>query len=285
MRNKMREIKTSDITQTVADLCLEANYILGEDVISALKQALEVEESQEGREVISQLLENAEVARKELVPLCQDCGTAIVFLEIGQDVHITGGALGEAIEEGVRRGYSQGSLRKSMVKQPFSSRKNTGDNTPPVIHTEIVPGENLKITVMTKGCGAENMSQLVMLNPGEGQQGIVDAVVQTVSNAGGNACPPIVVGLGIGANVEKAMLLAKKALLRPVYELNVDPEIADLELETLGRVNDLGIGPMGYGGRITALAVHAEVMPTHIGGLPVAVNLQCHSGRHKTKVL
>lgn len=235
--------------------------------------------------MISQLLENAGVARSEHVPLCQDCGTAVVFLEIGQDVHIIDGVLGEAIEEGVRQGYTRGNLRKSIVNQPFSARKNTGDNTPPVIHTEIVPGENLKITVMTKGCGAENMSRLVMLNPGEGQRGIVNAVVQTVSSAGGNSCPPIVVGLGIGADIEKAMLLAKKALLRPVYELNTDPEIADLELEALGRVNDLGIGPMGYGGRITALAVHAEVMPTHIGGLPVAVNLQCHSGRHKTKVL
>jgi fumarate hydratase subunit alpha len=281
----MREIKTIDITKAVAELCQEANCVLGEDVISALKQALEVEESQEGREVISQLLENAEVARTEQVPLCQDCGTAIVFLEIGQDVHIIGGALGEAIEEGVRQGYKQGSLRKSIVARPFTARKNTGDNTPPIIHTEIVSGESLKITVMSKGCGAENMSRLVMLNPGEGQKGIVNAVVQTISNAGGNACPPVVIGLGIGANVEKAMLLAKKALLRPVYELNIDPEIADLELEALGRVNDLGIGPMGYGGRITALAVHAEVMPTHIGGLPVAVNLQCHSGRHKTRIL
>jgi fumarate hydratase subunit alpha len=281
----MREIKTIDITKAVTELCQEANCVLGEDVISALNQALEVEESQEGREVISQLLENAEVARTEQVPLCQDCGTAIVFLEIGQDVHIIGGALGEAIEEGVRQGYKQGSLRKSIVTRPFTARKNTGDNTPPIIHTEIVSGESLKITVMSKGCGAENMSRLVMLNPGEGQKGIVNAVVQTISNAGGNACPPVVIGLGIGANVEKAMLLAKKALLRPVYELNIDPEIADLELEALGRVNDLGIGPMGYGGRITALAVHAEVMPTHIGGLPVAVNLQCHSGRHKTRVL
>lgn len=281
----MREIKTIDITQTIAELCQEANFELGEDVVSALKQALEVEESREGRDVITQLLDNAEVARAEKVPLCQDCGTAIVFLEIGQDIHIVGGPLNEAIEEGVRQGYIKGSLRKSMVNKPLSIRKNTGDNTPPIIHTEIATGDKLKITVMTKGCGAENMSRLIMLNPGDGLQGIVNAVIQTVSDAGGNACPPMVVGLGIGANVENAMLLAKKALLRPVYELNDDPEIADLELEALGRVNDLGIGPMGYGGRITALAVHAEVMPTHIGGLPVAVNLQCHSGRHKTKIL
>jgi fumarate hydratase subunit alpha len=230
-------------------------------------------------------LENAVVAKAERVPLCQDCGTAVVFLEIGQDVHITGGELNTAIEEGVRQGYKKGSLRKSMVNQPFSKRKNTQDNTPPVIHIDLVPGDKLKITVMAKGCGAENMSRLVMLNPGDGVEGIVDAVLRTVGEAGGNACPPIVVGLGIGANAEKAMLLAKKSLLRPVYELSNDSEVADLELEVLGRVNDLGIGPMGYGGRITALAVHAEVSPTHMGGLPVAINLQCHSSRHMEKVL
>jgi fumarate hydratase subunit alpha len=281
----MREITASEITKTVANLCQEANYVLGEDAISALKQALEVEESILGREIISQLLENAEVAKKERVPLCQDCGTAIVFLEIGQDVHIIGGALNTAVEKGVRQGYKKGSLRKSMVKQPFSKRKNTQDNTPPVIHIDLVPGDKLKITVMAKGCGAENMSRLMMLNPGDGVKGIVDAVLRTVGEAGGNACPPIVVGLGIGANMEKAMLLAKKSLLRPVYELSNDSEVADLELEVLGRVNDLGIGPMGYGGRITALAVHAEVLPTHMGGLPVAINLQCHSSRHMEKIL
>ncbi len=281
----MREIKADEIAESVATLCQEANYVLGDDVIVALKQALEVEESMVGREIINQLLENAKVAKQERVPLCQDCGTAIVFLEVGQDVHISGGELAKAIEEGVGKGYKEGYLRKSMVNRPYTTRKNTQDNTPPVIHTEIVPGDSLKITVMTKGCGAENMSRLVMLNPGEGTKGIVNAVIRTVGEAGGNACPPMVVGLGIGANAEKEMLLAKKSLLRPVYELNNDPETADLELEVLGRVNDLGIGPMGYGGRITALAVHAEVSPTHIGGLPVAINLQCHSARHKEKVL
>jgi fumarate hydratase subunit alpha len=281
----MREIKAGDIGESVATLCQEANCILGDDVIAALKLAMEVEESMVGREIISQLLENAAVAKAERVPLCQDCGTAVIFLEIGQDVHISGGKLAEAIEGGVRKGYKEGYLRKSMVNKPISVRKNTQDNTPPVIHTEIVPGDSLKITVMTKGCGAENMSRLVMLNPGDGVKGIVNAVIRTVGDAGGNACPPMVVGLGIGANAEKAMLLAKKSLLRPVYELSADPETADLELEVLGRVNDLGIGPMGYGGRITALAVHAEVSPTHIGGLPVAINLQCHSSRHKEKVL
>jgi len=281
----MREIVASEITKSVAKLCQEANYVLGEDVILALKQALEVEESILGREIISQLLENAVVARKERVPLCQDCGTAVVFLEIGQDVHITDGDLKTAIEEGVRQGYQRGSLRKSIVDHPFSDRKNTQDNTPPVVHIDLVPGDKIKITVMAKGCGAENMSRLVMLNPGDGVLGIVEAVLRAVGEAGGNACPPIIVGLGIGANMEKAMLLAKKSLLRPVYELNTDPEVADLELEVLGRINDLGVGPMGYGGRITALAVHAEVSPTHIGGLPVAINLQCHSARHKEKVL
>ncbi len=281
----MREIAAGEIANSVAKLCQEANYVLGEDVILALKQALDVEESILGREIISQLLENAAVARKERVPLCQDCGTAVIFLEIGQDVHIMGGDLKSAVEEGVRQGYTKGSLRKSMVNQPFSTRKNTQDNTPPIVHVDLVPGDKIKISVMAKGCGAENMSRLMMLNPGDGVSGIVDAVLRTVGEAGGNACPPIVVGLGIGANMEEAMLLAKKSLLRPVYELNTDSEIADLELEVLGRVNDLGIGPMGYGGRITALAVHAEVLPTHIGGLPVAVNLQCHCARHKEKVL
>ena len=281
----MREITAGDVTQVVTELCQESNYMLGEDVISALKQALEVEESLEGRDVINQLLENAEVAKTEHMPLCQDCGTTIVFLEIGQDIHISGGDLCNSIAEGVRRGYDRGRLRKSMVSRPFSARLNTGDNTPPIIHTEIVPGNSFKVSVMAKGCGAENMSRLIMLNPGVGIKGVVDAVLKTVSEAGGKACPPLVVGLGIGANMEKAMFLAKKALLRPVYELNEDLEIADLELETLGRINDLGIGPMGYGGRITALAVHAEVMSTHIGGLPVAINLQCHSARHKEKVL
>jgi len=281
----MRDIALLDITQTVAELCQESNYILGEDVISALKQAIEVEESMTGRDVLRQLLENADVAKKEQLPLCQDCGTAVIFLEMGQDIHIHGGDLNEGISEGVRQGYKHGFLRTSIVNNPFSTRINTGDNTPPVVHIEIVPGDKLKISVMTKGCGAENMSRLFMLNPGQGTQGIIKAVLDTVGDAGGKACPPIVVGLGIGANMEKAMFLAKKALLRPVYELNNDPEVANLELDVLSHLNDLGIGPMGYGGRITALAVHAEVMPTHIGGLPLAINLQCHSARHKEKIL
>ena len=281
----MREIEASTITQVIVQLCQEANFVLGEDVIAALKQAQQTEESPEGREVLSQLLENARIAKQEHIPLCQDCGTAVVFLEIGQETHITGGDLYTAVEEGVRQGYSQGYLRKSMVSQPFSARINTRDNTPPVIHTEIVPGDQVKIIVMPKGGGAENMSKLAMLKPGDGRQGIIDLVVRTVDEAGGNPCPPLIVGLGIGATAEGAMLLAKKALLREVAKPNPDPEIAELEKEILARINALGIGPLGFGGRITALAVQAEVMPTHIASLPVAVNLQCHSARHKEAVL
>jgi fumarate hydratase subunit alpha len=281
----VREIKASEITKAVARLCQEANFELGEDVLSALKKAQKTEESPLGREVLSQLIENARIAQEERLPLCQDCGIAVVFLEIGQDTHISGGDLYAAVEEGVRRGYSEGYLRKSMVNKPFSDRINTRDNTPPVVHAEIVAGERLKIVVLSKGGGAENMSRLAMLKPNDGREGIIELVVRTVDDAGGNACPPLIIGVGIGGTAEQAMLLAKKALLRKVAEPNPDPEIAELEKEVLARVNALGIGPMGYGGSITALAVHAEVMPAHIGSLPVAVNLQCHSTRHKEAVL
>ena len=280
----MREIKASAITQAVARLCQEANFELGEDVLAALKKAHKTEESPLGKEVLSRLLENARIAQEEKIPLCQDCGTAVVFLEIGQDVHISGD-LYAAVEEGVRQGYTQGYLRQSIVRQPFSARINTRDNTPPVTHVEIVPGDKLKITVMSKGAGAENMSRLAMLKPGDGKQSIIDLVAKTVDEAGGNACPPLIIGLGIGGTAEKAMLLAKKALSRKVAEPNPDPEVAQLEKEILAQVNALGIGPLGFGGRTTALAVHAEVMPTHIASLPVAVNLQCHSARHKEAVL
>jgi len=280
----MREIKASAITQAIAQLCQEANFELGEDVLAALKKALKTEESPLGKEVLSQLIENAWIAKEEQIPLCQDCGIAVVFLEIGQEVHINGD-LNAAVEEGVRRGYTQGYLRKSVVAKPFSARINTKDNTPPVIHTEIVPGDRLKITPMSKGAGAENMSKLAMLKPSDGRQGIIDLVVRTVDEAGGNACPPLIIGLGIGGTAEKAMLLAKKALLRKPAEPNPDPEVAQLEKEILNRVNALGIGPLGFGGTTTALAVHAEVIPAHIASLPVAVNLQCHSARHKEVVL
>ena len=281
----MRDIEASAITQAVAQLCQEANYELGDDVLSALNQAQQTEESPLGREVLSQLLENARIAREKVFPLCQDCGTAVVFLEIGQEVHIIGGDLYTAVAEGVRQGYTQGYLRKCMVRQPFSARINTNDNTPPVIHTEIVPGSRVKIIVMPKGGGAENMSRLAMLKPGDGRQGVIDQAVRTVDEAGGNPCPPLIIGLGIGGTAEQAMLLAKKALLRSVARPNPDPEIAELEQEILERINALGIGPMGFGGRITALAVQAEVMPAHIASLPVAVNLQCHNARHKEAIL
>ena len=281
----MREIEASAITQAVAQLCQQANFELGDDVLAALKQAEHTEESPLGREVLSQLLENARIAKQERVPLCQDCGTTVVFLDIGQETHIVGGDLYPAVAEGVRQGYTQNYLRPSIVSQPLSTRINTKDNTPPVIHTEIVPGDQVKIIVMPKGGGAENMSRLAMLKPGDSRQGVINFAVRTIDEAGGNPCPPVIIGLGIGATSEKAMLLAKKALLRQVAKPNPDPEIAKLEKEILSRVNNLGIGPLGFGGRTTALAVHAEVMPTHTASLPVAVNLQCHSARHKEAIL
>ncbi len=281
----MREIKTKDITQAVARLCQQANFELGEDVLSALKKVQQSEESPLGKEVLSQLIENARIAHEERLPLCQDCGTTVVFLEIGQNAHISGGDLYAAVAEGVRLGYTQGYLRKSIVNKPFSDRINTGDNTPPVIHTEIVPGEKLKIMLMPKGGGAENMSILAMLKPDAGRQGIIDLVVKTVSEVGGNPCPPLIIGLGIGGTAEKSMLEAKKALLRLVGSPNPAFEVARLEREVLAGVNALGIGPLGLGGTTTALAVHAEVMPAHIASLPLAINLQCHSARHKEVVL
>jgi fumarate hydratase subunit alpha len=281
----MREIRAAEITKTVSSLCQEANFGLGEDVLTALKKALKTGESPLGREVLTQLIENAGVAGDERVALCQDCGTTVVFLEIGQDAHISGGNLNTAVEEGVRQGYDQGYLRKAVVKQPFSARINTKDNTPPVIHTEIVPGDKLRITVLPKGAGAENTSRLAMLLPNDGQEGIINTVVRAVEEAGGNACPPLVIGVGVGGTADKAMLLAKKALLRKVGQPSPDPETAALEKSILARVNELGIGPMGYGGSTTALSVHIEVWPTHIGSLPVAVNLQCHSARHKEAIL
>ncbi|MDP6043825.1 MAG: fumarate hydratase [Dehalococcoidales bacterium] len=281
----MREIKAAEITKAVARLCQQANFELGDDVLAALKEAQRNEASSLGREILGQLIENAGIAQQESLPLCQDCGVAVVFLEVGQDVHVTGGDLSAAVIEGVRWGYTQGYLRKSMVNQPFSARKNTGDNTPPVIHTEIVPGNRLKISYMAKGAGSENMSRLAMLKPAEGREGLIEFVVRTVDEAGANACPPLVIGLGIGATAEGAMRLAKKALLRRIGEPNPDLETVELESELLSRINGLGIGPLGLGGSITALAVQAEVRPTHIASLPVAVNIQCHSARHGEVVL
>ena len=277
----MREIKASAITETVAQLCQQANFALGEDVLAALKSAQQTEESPLGKEILHQIVENAQIAERKTLPLCQDCGTAVIFLEIGQEAYIVDGDLHTAVTEGVRQGYTQGYLRKSMVSQPFSVRKNTKDNTPPVIHTEIVPGDRIRVVCLPKGGGSENMSKLAVLKPGEGREGIIDLVVRTVEEAGANPCPPLIVGLGIGGTAEEVMLIAKKALLRPVGKPNPDSEVAELEQELLSRLNGLGIGPMGLGGSTTALAVHAEVRPTHITSLPVAINFQCHSARHK----
>ena len=281
----MREIQAGNITSTVARLCKEANYFLEEDVLAALRRARDEEESPVGRQVLDQVLQNAEIAASEEIPLCQDCGLAVVFLEVGQDVQVTGGDLTEAINEGVRQGYSDGYLRKSAVRQPFSARVNTKDNTPAIIHTEVVPGDRLKIIVAPKGGGSENMTRFTVLKPAQGRQGVVDFVVNAMEEAGSNPCPPTIVGVGIGGTADKAMLLAKKALLRKVGEPSPDPEVADLERDILERINSSGIGPGGVGGRITSLAVHVETFPAHIASLPVAVNPQCHSARHKEAVL
>ena len=281
----MRAINVKKITSVVARLFQEACYHLPEDVLDSLKQAREVEESPVGREVLDRMLENTDVSAEGEFPLCQDTGMAVVFLELGQEAHIIGGDLHKAINEGVRQGYHEGYLRKSIVRQPFSARINTKDNTPAIIHTDIVLGDRLKISVMPKGGGGENMSRLAMLYPAQGRQGIIDFVVKTVDAAGGNPCPPIIIGIGIGGTAEKTLMLAKKALLRKVGQPHPDGEVAELEKEVLKRVNKLGIGPMGYGGRITALAVHAEVIPAHIASLPAAVNLQCWCARHKEAII
>lgn len=281
----MREIKAEEVTSTVARLCKEANYYLGEDVLAALGRARKAEESPIARQVLDQIIENASIAASEEMPLCQDCGLAVVFIEQGQDVHITGGDLYEAVNAGVRQGYADGYLRKSVVRQPFSARANTKDNTPAIIHVEVVAGDKLKITVAPKGGGSENMSRFTVFKPAQGRPAVVDFVVNAVDEAGGNPCPPLVVGVGIGGTAEKAMFLAKKSLLRRVGEPSSDPEVAELEGELLGRINGTGIGAGGVGGRITALAVHVETFPAHIASLPVAVNIQCHSARHKEAVL
>jgi len=281
----MKEIKAKDVTSTVARLCKEANFFLGEDVLAALRKAREEEESPVARQTLDQILENADIAAREEMPLCQDCGLAIVFLQVGQEIHVSGGDLYQAVDEGVRQGYAEGYLRKSAVRQPFSARVNTRDNTPAIIHTEIVPGDRLKITVAPKGGGSENMSRFAVLKPAQGRQGVVDFVVSAVEEAGSNPCPPTIVGVGIGGSAEKAMILAKRALLRTVGEPSPDPEVAELEKELLQRINETGVGSGGVGGRITSLAVHVETFPAHIASLPVAVNLQCHSARHKEAVL
>jgi fumarate hydratase subunit alpha len=281
----LRKIDAKEITAAVSRLSREANFSLPDDVLAALKKARETEESAEGKDVLQKLVENAAIASDEKIPICQDCGVAQVYLEIGQDLSISGGDLYEAVQEGVRQGYREGYLRKSMVIHPFAHRTNTGDNTPAVIHTDIVAGDRLKIVFVPKGAGSENMARLFMLNPSHGRQGIIDAVVKAVEEAGSNPCPPVIVGVGIGGTADKAMDIAKRALLREVGRASGNPENAELETELLTHINRLGIGPQGFGGRITALAVHVKSFPCHIGSLPVAVNIQCHALRHKETLL
>lgn len=280
----MREIQASQITEVVERLCIEANEKLPGDVKEAIGNCRACEDWAIAREVMDQIVENYEIAEEQNVPICQDTGMACVFLEIGQDVHIGGGDLAEAVNEGVRRGYDKGYLRKSVVKDPVR-RGNTGDNTPAMIYTEIVPGEQIKIMVGPKGFGSENMSMIRMFKPSAGLQGIKDFILEVVETAGPNPCPPMVVGVGIGGTFDKAALLAKKALMRPLDSSHEDPYYADLEVEMLEKVNQLGIGPQGYGGRTTAIGLNIETMPTHIAGMPCAVNINCHVTRHKSEVI
>jgi fumarate hydratase subunit alpha len=274
----LREIEANAVTEAVRDLCIEANTRLPEDHLAALRGALDEEESPLGHEVLERLLENAKVARERCIAFCQDTGYAVFFVELGSEVRISGGELGEAIDEGVRRGYEEGFLRKSIVRSPLD-RTNTGDNTPAVVYYEILPGDGLKLTMLAKGAGCDNMSALKMLTPAEGLPEMKRFVVETIERAGPNASPPLTVGVGIGGPFERAALLAKKALTRPTAEPNPDPQLAQLEAELLDAINATGIGPAGYGGRVTALAVHLESFPTHIAAFPVAVNLDCHSHR------
>jgi fumarate hydratase subunit alpha len=279
----MREIDVKLITEQVRDLCIQANIDLGEDVLQAFDRAIEKEESPVAVDILKELKENARIAKEEKVPICQDTGFAVVFIELGQDVHLVGGSLSEAIHEGVRRGYREGYLRKSIC-HPFT-RTNTGDNTPAVIHVDVVAGDRVKITLAPKGAGSENMSRVVMLTPSEGIDGIKRFVIQRVKESGPNPCPPTIVGVGIGGTMEQAALLAKKSLLRPLGSRNPSPELDQLESEMLTGINQLGIGPQGLGGRTTSLAVHVLMMPCHIASLPLAVNIQCHVQRHKETVI
>ncbi|MBQ7959849.1 MAG: fumarate hydratase [Clostridia bacterium] len=280
----MREINANEITELVARMCIDANCYLNEDIEEALKSGMDSETNPTASEILSDILKNAHIARRDEVPICQDTGMAVFFLELGQEVHIVGGGLCDAINEGVRKGYCEGYLRKSVVADPIR-RGNTGDNTPAVIHTEIVDGDVFRITIAPKGFGSENMSAVKMLKPSDGLEGVLSFVVDTVKSASGNPCPPIVVGVGIGGTMEKAAILSKKALLRDIRESHSDSYYADIEKELLTRINELDVGPQGYGGKTTALGVNVETFPTHIAGLPVAVNISCHVTRHLTKEL
>jgi fumarate hydratase subunit alpha len=281
----VRELDVREIKEAVKKLCMEANYEIPEDVLNGFKSAKLLEESETGKKVLDILIENSEIAKNEKVPYCQDTGMTVVFVEIGQEVKLVGGSIEKAINEGVAEGYTEGYLRKSVVSDPLFDRKNTGTNTPAVIHYKIVEGDKVKIIVAPKGGGSENMSRLKMLKPADGIEGVKKFVIETVSIAGANPCPPVIVGVGIGGNFELSALLAKKALLRPLGDRNPDPRYAKLEEELLQEINKLGIGPSGFGGRITALDVKIEWHPCHMATLPVAVNIQCHAARHKEVVI
>ncbi len=281
----MREIHVNDIIATVKKLSMDANYYIGEDIVEKIKEFREKEESPTAREILDIILQNQELAAKERMPMCQDTGVAVVFVELGQEVHIIGGNFNDAINEGVRQGYKEGYLRKSMVDDPIIDRINTKDNTPAMIYTDIVPGDKLKITVAPKGGGSENMSEVKMMKAADGIEGVIDFVVDRVRRSGGNPCPPIIIGVGLGGNFEQSALLAKKSLLRDIRKKNPDPKWAEVEDIILERVNKLGIGPQGLGGNTTALAVTILSKPCHIASMPVAVNIQCHAARHKTIVL
>ncbi len=281
----MREINVNKITPEVKKLCIDANYYIGEDITDKLKEFSKTEKSETAKEVLSILLENYELAAKEKMPSCQDTGIAVVFVKIGQDIHLVGGDFIEAINEGVRQGYKDGYLRKSMVDDPIIERKNTNDNTPAIIYTDIVPGDKLEITIAPKGGGSENMSEVKMMKAADGIEGVIDFVVDRVRRSGGNPCPPIIVGVGLGGNFEQSALLAKKSLLRNLNEENSNPKWAKVEAEILEKINNLGIGPQGLGGNTTALAVHILAKPCHIASMPVAVNIQCHAARHKSVII
>lgn len=280
----MRTINVSDITQNIKEMCIEANHFLAPDMDEAMKNAADTEKSELGRQILCQLQENLKIAGEDMIPICQDTGMAVIFMEIGQDIHFEGGSLEAAVNEGVRQGYAEGYLRKSVVADPLF-RENTKDNTPAIIHYEMVEGDELKITVAPKGFGSENMSRIFMLKPADGMEGVKNAILTAVKDAGPNACPPMVVGVGIGGTFEKCALMAKKALTRPVNEHSDIPYVRDLEEEMLTCINRTGIGPGGLGGTTTALAVNINTYPTHIAGLPVAVNICCHVNRHTVRIL
>lgn len=280
----MRTIHTDEIIKQISEMCIEANLHLSQDITNAVNQAGKTEKSPLGRQILHQLQENMEIAAADQIPICQDTGMAVVFLEIGQEVHIEGAAVEDAVNEGIRRGYTEGYLRKSVVRDPIG-RQNTNDNTPGIIHYKIVPGSQLTVTVAPKGFGSENMSKIHMLKPADGIEGVKAAILNTVREAGPNACPPMVVGVGIGGDFEKCALLAKEALTRPVNQCSEIAYVKELEAEMLEKINALGIGPGGLGGTTTALGVNINVYPTHIAGLPVAVNICCHVARHVTRVL